>query len=96
MVKAMVAMDIRQEDIARMLNIRSVKTLRKRFPQELARGLPESLFNRDKARSKPGMAGNSLAQINWLSRHKRCTEPAAQPASSPPPFIVCPEPRDKP
>jgi len=96
LVKAMAAMGIWQENIGSMLKIRSPKTLRKFFREELDRGLTEATFNMEQAQYKAGIAGNIEAQKNWLSRHKRCTEAAARPAASPPPFIVCPEPKDKP
>ncbi len=86
MVKAMAAMGIRQENIARLLKIRSPKTLRKFFREELDRGLTEATFNMEQAQYKTGMAGNIVAQINWLSRHRRCLETASAPAVAP--FIV--------
>jgi hypothetical protein len=87
MVKSMAAMGIRQENIACVLKIRSTKTLRKFFREELDRGLTEATFNMEQAQYKNGMAGNIMAQINWLSRHKRCLETASPPAALAP-FIV--------
>ena len=96
MVKAMAAMGIRQEDIASMFKIKSPKTLRKFYREELDRGLTEATFNMEQAQYKAGMAGNSIAQINWLSRHKRCLDPVVKAAPSLPPFIVSKEVKDKP
>ncbi len=96
MVKAMIAMGIRQENIASLLKIRSPKTLRKFFRDELDRGATEATFNMEQAQYKAGMAGNSIAQINWLSRHKRCSEPVVKDTASLPPFIVSIEPKEKP
>jgi hypothetical protein len=95
-VKAMAGMGIRQENIATIVKIRSPKTLRKFFREELDRGATEATFNMEQAQYKAGMAGNGIAQINWLSRHKRCLEPAIKEAASLPPFIVSIEPKDKP
>src|ERR1700720_3765880 len=86
MVKAMAAMGIRQENIASLVNIRSPKTLRKFFREELDRGLTEATFNMEQAQYKAGMAGNSIAQINWLSRHKRLEVIKTSPSL--PPFVV--------
>jgi hypothetical protein len=91
MVKAMAAMGIRQERIAGMLGIKSPKTLRKFFHQELDRGATEATFNMEQALYKNGMAGNVTAQIYWSNRHRHCFEPASKPDATPPPFIVYPE-----
>src|SRR6202040_2044269 len=45
LVKSLAAVGTRQEDIARMAHIRSTKTLRKHFREELDRGAIESNAN---------------------------------------------------
>ncbi len=88
LVKGMAAMAIRQESIAQMVGIKSPKTLRKFFREELDRGETEATFNMDRqAQYKSGMAGDPRAQIDWLKRHRGQIEPTAKP-TSPAPFIV--------
>ncbi len=97
MVKGMAAMGIKQQNIARMFDIRSPKTLRKFFRQELDRGETEATFNMEQAQFKSGMGGDPLAQKDWLSRHKRAREPDSEPAAAAelPPFIVSTKPTEK-
>ena len=96
MVKGMAAMGIRQQNIAGIVGIRSPKTLRKFFRQELDRGETEATFNMEQAQYKTGLGGNPLAQKDWLSRHKRARESDSEPAAaSLPPFVVCPTPTEK-
>ena len=66
-VRSMVAYGIRQEDIAKVLGFRSPKTLRKHFPDEIARGATEA--NAQVAQSLYNMATSEeepAATIFWL------------------------------
>jgi hypothetical protein len=87
LVKGMAAMGIRQENIARLIGIKSPKTLRKFFREELDKGETEATFNMEQAQYKLGIAGDPRAQIDWLRRHRGQIEPTAKP-TSPAPFIV--------
>lgn len=87
-VKTMARMGIRQEAIALVMDIRSLKTLRKYFRRELDVGDTLAYFGMEQAQYESGRRGNVYAQANWLSRHRRRHESAFQPAATPPPFIV--------
>ena len=87
MVRAMAAMGIRQDKIARVMGIRSQKTLRKFFRKELDRAETEATFNMEHAQYDSGIAGNPRCQENWLRRHRGQIEPSDK-SPSPAPFIV--------
>lgn len=90
-VKSMAAVGTKQEDIARVIGIKSPKTLRLHFHEELDRGAIEATAN--VARTLYGMAtsGNHpSATIFWLkSRAHWRDQPASAPPPPPsPPFVV--------
>jgi hypothetical protein len=91
MVRSMAAYGIRQEEIAGCLGLRSAKTLRRHFREELDRAAPEanamvaqSLFQQATSGKKTG------ATIFWLKVRGQWREPApdARPPVKAPPFIV--------
>jgi hypothetical protein len=91
-VKQFAAVGTPQDDIASKIGIRSPKTLRKYFREELDMGLvdanatvPSSLFQ--KARE-----GNVEAQKFWLMNRAGWGRSTAQTtAAAPPPFVVARE-----
>jgi hypothetical protein len=96
-VKSMAAMGIRQEEIARKLEIRSAKTLRTHFREELDRGATDANYNVASALYKQAMSGNTAAMIFWLKTRGGWHERSA-PENVPfevPPFLVALETGDK-
>ena len=90
MVKSMAAMGIRQEEIARALAIRSPKTLRVHFREELDRGATDANYNVANSLYKQAMNGSTAATIFWLKTRAGWREgslPESSPAA-PPPFVV--------
>jgi hypothetical protein len=90
MVKSMAAMGIRQEEIARKLEIRSPKTLRAHFREELDRGATDANYNVANALYKQAISGVTVAAIFWLKtragwRDRSVPEYAT---AEPPPFVV--------
>jgi len=96
MVRSMAAYGIRQEEIARCLGLRSAKTLRRHFREELDRAAPEanarvaqSLYQQATAGKKTGTVIFRLkVRVGWR-------EPAtgAPPLVDAPPFVVHIQPR---
>ena len=94
LVRSMAAYGIRQEEIARCLGLRSAKTLRRHFREELDRAAPEanarvaqSLYQQATSGKKTG------ATIFWLKVRAGWREPATgvpRPVELPP-FLVVPE-----
>ena len=66
LVKSMAAMGIPQDEIARKLDIRSPKTLREHFRDELDRGARMPTTTSRSALYKQAMNGNTSAAIFWL------------------------------
>jgi hypothetical protein len=94
LVKSMAGMGIRHEDIAKKVGIRSPKTLRKHFREELDLGSTDALYN--VARTLYNMATRGdcpAATIFYLkSRGGWREKPTFEPGSiAPPPFIVARE-----
>jgi hypothetical protein len=90
LVKFLAAAGIRQTDIARIIGIRSPKTVRKYFRRELDLGSPEANTMVAKTLYKKAVAGDTTAAIFWLKcragwREHGNSESAAAPA---PPFLV--------
>jgi hypothetical protein len=94
MVRSMAAYGIRQEDIARCLGLRSAKTLRRHFREELDRAAPEANARVAQSLYQQATSGNKTgAAIFWLKVRAGWREPAAggpRPVA-PPPFVVGPE-----
>ena len=94
MVRSMAAYGIRQEEIARCLGLRSAKTLRRHFREELDRAAPEANARVAQSLYQQATAGkNTGAAIFWLKVRAGWREPAygAPRAAEAPPFIVSAE-----
>jgi hypothetical protein len=94
LVKFLAAAGIKQIDVAKIVGIRSPKTLRKHFRRELDLGGPEANTMVAKTLYKKATAGDTAAAIFWLKcragwRERSHFEP--NPAA-PVPFIVSREP----
>jgi hypothetical protein len=90
MVKSMAAMGIRQDEIARKLEIRSPKTLRVHFRDELDRGATDANYNVANALYKQAMEGSTVAAIFWLKTRAGWRERSVPDHANvePPPFVV--------
>ena len=91
LVKSLAACGIRQEEIARMIGIRSPKTLRLHFRQELDRGETEANYKVAQALFKKALAGDTMAAMFWLKNRAVGWKdrPRFEPGTTaPPPFII--------
>jgi len=93
LVKQLAAAGTPHEEIACMVKIRSPKTLRKHFREELDRGAAEANANVAGALYKKAMKGDTNAQKFWLQTRAGWGRSSLQrPSIQPPPFIVVREP----
>ena len=93
-VKTLAAVGVPQEQIARHLRIRSVKTLRKHFRAELDDGALEANARVAKAVYDAALSGkHPAAGMFWLKCRANWKEqPDFQaPTAAPPPFVVAKE-----
>ena len=88
LVKKLAAVGTKHEDIAQILNIRSPKTLRKHFREDLDRGATEANANVAGALYNNAMAGDTNAQKFWLQNRAGWGRSGFERVSTPPPFIV--------
>jgi hypothetical protein len=90
LVKSLAACGVPQVQIARKVGVRSEKTLRKHFREELDCGATEANYNVAQSLFKAAIAGDTKAAMFWLRTRAGWRDPSAfQPASiQPPPFIV--------
>jgi len=91
MVKSMAAYGMRQEEIAAVLGVRSKKTLRKHFRNELDRGVIEANIQVAQALYKWAISGQSPpSTMFWLKTRAGWRERGAAPSAgaSAPPFVV--------
>ena len=89
-VRSMAAYGMRQEEIAACLGIRSAKTLRRHFREELDRAVPEANARVVQSLFKEATGGNVTAMIFWLKARAGWREVAAvapRPTEAPP-FLV--------
>lgn len=98
LVKSLAAFGIPQEDITRRLGIRSLKTLRKYYRDELDGGSLEANFA--VAKTMYGMATSGrhpIASMYWLNNRAGWNPRFAYelPAAAPPPFIVARDDAEK-
>jgi hypothetical protein len=93
MVKTMTAMGAKQEDIALRIGVRSAKTLRKHFRNELDRGASEANLSVAQALFKKTREGDIEAIIFWLKSRAgwRDRPEFDRNTTAPPPFIVAME-----
>lgn len=89
-VKMLAAVGVPQEDIARHIGVRSPKTLRKHFREELDNGAVDANANVAGALYNKAMSGDTAAQKFWLAcRAAWHTQPRyGQGTRQPPPFVV--------
>jgi hypothetical protein len=89
LVKKLAAVGTKHDEIAHMVNIRSPKTLRKHFRDELDRGAAEANANVAGALYKKAMAGDVNAQKFWLTNLAGWGGSSFErPPIQAPPFIV--------
>src|ERR1700686_1433323 len=97
MVRSMAAYGIRQEEIARCLGLRSAKTLRRHFREELDRAAPETNARVAQSLYQQATAGKKTAAARvGVKTRAGWREPAAdapRPVEAPPPFVVRIQPR---
>jgi hypothetical protein len=93
LAKSLAAYGMRQGDIARLLSIRSAKTLRKHFRRELDQGEREGYAKVQQTLFQMATEGKNLqATLGWLQRYERRHGITSdQGPASPPTFIVLPE-----
>jgi len=93
-VRSLAAYGTRQEEIALCLGLRSAKTLRRHFREELDRAAPEANARVAQSLYQQATSGkNTAATIFWLKSRAGWREPAPgvpRPVEAPP-FIVAPE-----
>ena len=89
-VRAMAAFGIPHEEIARHIGVRSPKTLRKHFREELDRGLVDANVHVAGALYNKAVGGDVGAMKFWLANRAAWhSRPASEPSSvQPPPFAV--------
>ncbi len=91
-VKLLAAVGTTHEEIARQIGVRSPKTLRKHFRDELDRGLVEANASVAGALYKAAMAGDVSAQKFWLScRGGWHSQPPYGPGTGEPPTLIIAE-----
>ena len=94
-VKSLAAVGIPQTDIARKIGIRSEKTLRKYFREELDLAAMDANSSVGGALYNKAMEGNTEAQKFWLERRAGWTNwQHASGPYAPPPFIVTREKKE--
>ena len=94
LVKTLSAYGIPQEQIAREVGVRSEKTLRRHFREELDRGLMEANAKVAQTLFRMASSGESAAAtFFWLKSRAGWRERAVQAATvvAPPPFVVAKE-----
>ena len=97
LVKSMSAVGVPHENIARKIGIRSPKTLRKHFREELDVGMIDANYKVGKTLFEMATCGAEVAAtIFWVKTRRLFREPSADDAVpvGPPPFIVAAEPGD--
>ena len=91
LVKSMAAMGIPHEDIARKIGVRSAKTVRKHFREELGLGMTEANYKVAQTLYQMATSGECpAATIFWVKTRNRFRERAGDDVRqiAPPPFIV--------
>jgi hypothetical protein len=94
MVRSMAAYGIPQEEIALCVDLRSAKTLRRHFREELDRAGPEANARVAQSLYQQAISGKkTAATIFWLKARGGWQEPASGAPRSValPPFLVVPE-----
>ena len=97
LVKSMAAVGVPHEDIARKVGVRSPKTLRRHFREELDMGMIDANYKVGKTLFELATGGQEVAAtIFWVKTRKLFREPPSNASGPvvPPPFIVALEPGD--
>jgi hypothetical protein len=83
-VKSLSAYGIKQEGIARMVGLRSTKTLRKHFPEEIALGAIEAVAQVSQTHYQMAKSGKHAAStIHFLNTRARWLDEQGGPVSPP-------------
>ena len=91
LVRSFAAVGISQEAIAKQIGVRSPKTLRKHFREELDRGSTEANYKVAQTLFRMATSGeHPAATIFWMKTRNGFREHATpeRPPMPPPPFIV--------
>jgi hypothetical protein len=88
LVKHLASVGTPHDQIARKLGVRSPKTIRKYFRDEIDLGAIEANANVAGSTYKKAMSGNVEAQKFWLMCRAGWGRATFQPAAAPPPFVV--------
>jgi hypothetical protein len=90
LVKFLVAIGAKQIEIAQLIGIRSDKTLRRHFREEINRGVLEANGKVAQTLLKKAIDGNVTAAIFWMKcrAHWREEGPSEPSSPGPAPFIV--------
>ena len=93
LVKSMAAVGVPHEDIGRKIGIRSPKTLRKHFREELDLGMIDANYNVGKTFYEMATGGQEVAAtIFWVKIRNMFREsPPSSGTGGPAPFIVAPD-----
>jgi hypothetical protein len=94
LVKSMAAVGTPQEKIAQKISIRSPKTLRKYFPEELRLGAIDANYKVSKTLFEMATSGNNLGATIYWDKTRGCQQERRQNkgATVAPPFVVAREP----
>ena len=98
LVRSLAALGTRQEEIVRFLKLRSAKTLRRHFRDELDLAATEANAQVAKSLYQQAISGkHTAAAIFWLKARARWRESAADTRRSvaAPPFVVTPDKDDE-
>jgi len=90
LVKSMVAVGHTHEEIARKIGIRSPKTLRKHFREELDLGATDANYRVGKTLYEMAVSGNNIAATIYWDK-TRCSQKRPN-KTSPAPFVVALDP----
>jgi hypothetical protein len=96
-VKSMAAMGVPHEDIARKIGVRSPKTIRKHFREELDLGATEANYKVAQTLFRMATSGeHPSATIFWAKTRNRFREYPVNSGApiEPPPFLVAREPAE--
>jgi hypothetical protein len=93
-VKSLAALGTPQQDIARKIGIRSEKTLRKYFRDELDLAALDANASVGGALYRRAMEGNTDAQKFWLERRAGWTNWQGPGPFTAPPFVVAREKKE--
>jgi hypothetical protein len=95
LVRSLAALGTRQEEIVRFLKLRSAKTLRRHFRDELDLAATEANAQVAKSLYQQAISGkHTAAAIYWLDHRAGWQDPTRRSAAAPP-FVVTPDKDDE-